>query len=155
MAKNFVFFYWGRKDFIRSTSVPLCIWLIVVLIVELLNFSWRSPGKCCRRIGKPRKPKLLAAVACWWFVWVFQFHHVFSRAWHGRDSGKNGHRNISRSTFYWCKWDIKFKHLQKVYHIGNRITDALCYTPYGNRIFTFKLVSYYQPVKISKAYEIV
>lgn len=91
----------------------------------------------------------LAAVACWRFVWVFQFHHVFSNAWQGRESGKNGHRNISRSSFYWCKWDIKFRQLQKVYHIGNRISDALCYILCGNRIFTFKLVSYYQPVKIS------
>lgn len=38
---------------------------------------------------------------------------------------------------------------------GNRTNDALCYARYGNMVFTFRFLSYNQPVKISKVYEII
>lgn len=68
---------------------------------------------------------------------------------------KNGHRNIYISTLYWCKREIKFRQIQKNILFGNRIGVALCYAPYGNRVFTFKWLFYYQPVKIPKVYKII
>lgn len=35
------------------------------------------------------------------------------------------------------------------------MNDVLCYAPYGNMVFTFKLLSYNQPVKIANVYEII
>lgn len=169
-------FHWSRwKMLVRSVPLlQLCMvcfglrggngqqqgdrgWRItpVLLQVSCLTFSQRVFQGA---INKPRKTKLRPS-CCSCLLVICLGHSVppcvqqcltWQKLWQ-----KNGHSNTSRATLYRCKWEIKFRELPKYILSGNRISDALYYTPYGSRVFIFKLLSYYQHVKISKVYEII